>query len=469
MNKLIVVSLSLLSFGCALFAQDPPLEKQKDREKPPYIWPVEEEVRQSIMDWQDLKFGMFIHWGAYSQWGVVESWSISPEDYKFCTVRPENMSYFEYLQKYEDLQKTFNPINFNPDKWAEAAEYAGMKYVVFTTKHHDGFNMFDTKYSDYKITSENCPFHTNEKANIAKEVFDSFRSKGLKAGAYFSIADWNNNDYWWDYFPPKDRNINYSPTKHPEKWERLNDFINNQLDELTDGTYGDLNVLWFDLCGASPEKSLQWDRFAKTARDNQPGIMMVQRHSNTIYENYRTPEQRIPAEALDYPWESCMTMATQWSYKPNDRYRQADDIILKLVQIVSRGGNFLLNVGPGPDGELDPVAYERLKEIGDWMQVNSDGIYGTRAIAPFKEEKIAFTSKEDYVYAFYLNEKDEKLPEKIVINSFVPVSSKGVSLMGHDRPLKWRKTQDGIEVCIPESVRNMPPCKYVWGLKMKVK
>lgn len=458
--------------ACAsLSAQgDPIAEVKKDHEKPPYIPAAEPEVRASVAAWQDLKFGMFIHWGPYSQWGIVESWSICPEQYAFCMVRPKDKSYFEYLKEYEALKTTFNPVQFNPDKWAAAAENAGMKYVVFTTKHHDGFNMFDTKYSDYKITDMHCPFSTHPRANIAKEIFDAFRSRGMMAGAYYSIADWNHNDYWWDYLPPMDRNINYSPKKFPEKWERLNTFIDNQLNELTDGSYGPLGMLWFDLCGASREMSPQWDRFARTVRSNQPGIMMVARHMNSIYENYRTPEQRIPDQALDYPWESCMTMATQWSYKPHDRYKPARDILSILVQIVSRGGNLLLNVGPGPDGELDPTAYERLREIGDWMKVNSEGIYGTKAVAPYKEEKIAFTSKGNDIYAFYLADENEKtMPAKVLVRSFVPVDAQGVTLLGYKKPLKWRKVADGVEIEIPASLRNTPPCDYIWGFRMKVR
>ena len=460
----------MMSDETRVFTQDPLADpNRKDTRKPPYIAPKEQAVRDNIARWQDLKFGMFIHWGTYSQWGIVESWSLSPEEYKFCMVRPEGMDYFEYMKRYEALKTTFNPVKFNPEKWAEAAEYAGMKYVMFTTKHHDGFNMFDTEYTDYKVTDEDCPFHTNPKADIAKEIFDAFRARGMMAGAYYSIADWHCNDYWWDYFPPKSREINYSASKFPEKWQNLNDFINNQLDELTGGKYGDIDILWFDLCEPSPEMAPQWDRFAGTIRGNNPGAIMVARHQNTIYENYRTPEQRVPEVPLDYPWESCMTMATQWSYKPNDVYKPADQIIKILVQTVSRGGNLLLNVGPGPDGELDPTAYARLKEIGDWMTVNSEGIYGTDPVAPYFEDKLTFTLKDDSVYAFYLNEEDESMPEKIVLKSFEPASSKAVRLMGYDRPLKWKKTDAGIEIDIPASVRQTPPCDYVWGFRIEVK
>ena len=440
-----------------------------DKDDPPYIPAAEPEVRAAIAAWQDLKFGMFIHWGPYSQWGVVESWSICPEEYDFCMVRPEGMNYFDYVKRYEALKTTFNPQQFDPDKWAAAAQYAGMKYVVFTAKHHDGFNMFDTKYSDYKVTDTYCPFSTHPRANIAREIFDAFRARGMMAGAYYSIADWHHDDYWWRYLPPKDRNINYSPSKFPEKWERFNTFVDNQLDELTDGSYGPLGILWFDLCDASTEQRPQWERFARTVRTNQPEIMMVARHQHTIYENYRTPEQRIPDKALDYPWESCMTMATQWSYKPNDTYKSARTILSILVQIVSRGGNLLLNVGPGPNGDLDPVAYERLREIGDWMQVNGEGIYGTKAVAPYKEDKLVYTMKGDYVYAFYLSdEENPEVPEKITIRSFVPAGG-GITFLGYKKSLPWRRTSDGIEIEIPEPLQDNPPCNYIWGLRFRIR
>lgn len=467
-NKLIYCLLAFVVGSISLSAQDPLVEKKNNEHKPEYIYPEEAEVRENISNWQNLKFGMFIHWGTYSQWGIVESWSICPEAYKFCMVRPDGMSYDEYVKKYEALKNTFNPVKFDPEKWASAAQYAGMKYVVFTTKHHDGFNMYNTAYSNYKVTDKDCPFHTNANADIAARIFDAFRDKGMMAGAYYSIADWNNNDYWWDYFPPKDRNLNYPPEMFPEKWQRLNDFINNQLDELTGGRYGKLGMLWFDLCDASPDKHPQWDRFAKTVRSNQPDIMMVARHQNNIYENYRTPEQKIPDQALDYPWESCMTMATQWSYKPDDIYKSTHSILTTLVQIVSRGGNLLLNVGPGPDGELHPDAYRRLREIGDWMQVNGEGIYGTRAIAPYKEERIAFTSKGNYVYAFFLSDENEGMPGSIKIRSFVPQKGKQVTLLGSKIQLKWKKTSDGIEIIIPERLRRNPPCKMLWGIKIPV-
>src|ERR1700733_12379828 len=164
--------------------------------------PADTLVRQKLAYWQDSKFGLLMHWGTYSQWGIVESWSICPEDEGWTHRRgPSAASYNGDVQAYQKLQTTFNPIHFDPAKWAAAAKTAGMKYVVFTTKHHDGFCMFDTKQTDYKITSPN--------SNVAKAIFDAFRADGFMTGAYFSKPDWHSPDYWWPYFPPKDRNVNY--------------------------------------------------------------------------------------------------------------------------------------------------------------------------------------------------------------------------------------------------------------------
>ena len=444
--KLIKIFLFSLLFSGLTNGQD---------KRPPYIYPDDPKVLQKIKDWQDLKFGLFMHWGTYSQLGIVESWSLCPEDRDFTSVRPTNKSYFEYLKDYENLKTTFNPINFFPEKWAKAAKYAGMKYVVFTTKHHDGFNMFDTKETDYKITSKACPFSSNPRSNIAKEIFDAFRKENFMAGAYYSISDWNNKDFWWDYFPPLDRHINYSPEKYPEKWQHLNDFIYNQLNELTGGEYGRLDLLWFDLCSVSKEKKVDWLRFSELVRKNQPGIMMIARGSNDQYENYRTPEQEVPEKALDYPWESCITMGDSWSYKPSDKYKSTHQLIQLLVRTVSRGGNLLLNIGPGPDGDFDPVAYDRLKEIGDWIKINGEAIYGTKPLKPYYEKKLVFTQKDKFVYVFYLpDEKEKIMPEKITITSMRAGKGSSVFLMGFGKPLKWSKNGNGMDVEIPKQIRN---------------
>ena len=434
------------------------------------------------LEWfQDAKFGLMMHWGPYSQWGVVESWSLCSEDEPWCKRRLDD--YSEYKRQYKALKNTFNPINFNPDKWAEAAEYAGMKYVVFTTKHHDGFCMFDTQQTDYKITDTGCPFHEHPKANVTKEVFNAFRKRGFGTGAYFSKPDWDNENYWWPYFATPDRNVNYDPAKYPERWQEFCDFTFNQIEELMTG-FGQVDILWLDggwvrpratvnesvkaWCKSPYDQDINMPRIAAMARKHQPGLIIVDRTVTGKFENYRTPEQHVPHEPLDYPWETCMTMASSWSYNPNDHYKPARQLIHLLVDIVAKGGNFLLNIGPDANGEWAPDAYDRLKKIGNWMKVNGEAIYGTRPIAPYKETKVCFTSKKDgTVYAIYLAGSDEEMPPtKIMLNSHCPVKNGNITMLGVKEAVKWEPAVKGVLIHVPESAQKKPPCEHAWVFKI---
>ncbi len=430
-------------------------------------------VQKNLEDWQNLKFGLFMHWGTYSQWGIVESWSLCPEDEDWTQRKgPYSNSYFEYKKAYENLQTTFNPVNFNPNRWVDAAKMAGMKYIVFTTKHHDGFCMFDTKQTDYKITDSKCPYSNNPKSNVTKEIFGSFRDAGFKIGAYFSKPDWHNENYWWPYFPPKDRNVNYDPKRYPERWSRFKDFTFNQIEELM-SNYGKVDILWLDGGWVRPlasvDRNVEWQRgivydqdidmkrIATMAREKQPGIIVVDRSVPGEFENYTTPEQEIPDKPLDYPWETCMTMGNSWSYVPGDTYKTAHQLIHLLVKIVSRGGNFLLNIGPGPYGDWDPVAYSRLKEIGEWMKINCEGIYNTRPVAPYSSDNIYFTQSMDgkKIYAFYLSEKDEVQPgNSVTMKNLKLQKGAKITMSGFKGTFSWRSLGDDTIVEIPNSLKS---------------
>lgn len=453
------------------------------------------EIQERIREWQDLKFGLLMHWGTYSQWGIVESWSICPEDYGWCERRmgdnPQN--YFEYKKEYENLKTTFNPVNFNPEKWAKAAKDAGMRYLVFTTKHHDGFCMFDSKYTDYKITDEDCPFHTNPRANVTKEIFDAFRQEGLWTGAYFSKPDWHSPWYWDPYFPPMDRNVNYDPEQYPEKWDKFVEFTHNQILELmTD--YGQVDILWLDggwvakkskedvqnsylrkaaatqsgfVKSRTVNQDIRMDELVKKAREKQPKLIVVDRAVPGVHQNYLTPENRVPEKMLPYPWESCIIMGGGWSYSPNAQFKSGRELVHMLVDIVAKGGNLLLNIGPGPDGTWYEEAYDRLEKIGAWMKVNSEAIYATKAIAPYKEGKVCLTQKKGSVYAIYLaDEQEHEVPSKIWLSSVQPADDATLTLLGYQSPLQWEKVGGGFVVTIPEQVRKNPPCDYAWTIKI---
>jgi alpha-L-fucosidase len=384
-------------------------------------------VVKKLNQWQDYKFGLLMHWGPYSQWGVVESWSICPEDEGWCERRgPYANNYFEYVKSYEGLQKTFNPTNFQPEKWASAAKNAGMKYMVFTTKHHDGFCMFDSKFTDYKITGKETPFHSNPRANVTKEIFNAFRKEGLWVGAYFSKPDWHNKDYWDPKFPPYDRNPNYDLNRYPEKWNAYKRFTQNQINELL-SDYGKVDILWLDGGWVQPmtETSPRWgykpvhqdinmDSIAMEGRKKQPGLIVVDRAVEGPNQNYLTPEQQIPEKPLPYPWETCMTMGNSWSYVKNDQYKTSKQIAKNLALIISRGGNYLLNIAPGPSGDWDSMAYARLAEFGEWMKINQEAVYNTHPISPYEFKTKAglhFVMTENNkkeVYLFLLNPEFNK-------------------------------------------------------------
>lgn len=433
-----------------------------------YQYPEDPKVAEKLEHWRDQKFGMIIHWGIYAVPGIVESWSICNEDW---INRDSTIRYDDYKRWYWGQSEQFNPQKFNPEQWAKAAKDAGMKYLVFTTKHHDGFNMFDTKESDYKITSG--PFKDHPRSNVAKHVFEAFRNEGLMIGAYFSKPDWHSQYFWWDKYATPDRNVNYDIRKNPWRWNKFKEFTHNQINELTT-EYGEIDILWLDGGWVRPintinDEVLSWgapipnfdqeidmSTVAKIARKNQEGILIVDRTVHGEFENYRTPEQAIPADKSEDPWESCITLGGAWSYVPNDNFKSSEWAIHTLVEIVAKGGNLLLGVGPTAEGEFLPVQIERLKEIGQWMDKNGAAIYGTRTMDHYNYEHIYFTKgKEADRYAIVLlGNKHPELENKIVWEGNMPTKGSKVILLGEERSLKWTMEGNKTIIKISEKIKN---------------
>jgi len=434
-----------------------------------------------------LKFGVMMHWAPSSQWGIVESWSLCSEDEDWCKRRIEN--YDEYKKQYEDLKRTFNPMKFNPEKWAQAAKDAGMKYVVFTTKHHDGFCMYDSQYTDYKVTDKECPFHTNPKSDLAKEVFHEFRKLGFMIGAYFSKPDWHSDDFWWKKFATPDRNANYDIQKYPDRWQKFVTFTHNQINELMTN-YGTIDILWLDGCWVRnySEKDLETEKrivnynnyrvqnqdiimplIAANSRKKQPGLLIVDRAVPGPHQNYLTPENQIPQGTLPYPWETCMPMTPSWSYEPGLAYKSAGQLIHSLVDIVAKGGNFLLKFAPTAEGDFEEEAYDRLREIGEWMKMNGEAIYSSRPVFPYREGKVCFTQLTDgTTYATYLCDEDEiSFPRILQLKEFVPCSGAEITLLGLGMTLQWRSIGHGCEIEFPDSILKNLPSKYAWTLKIQ--
>ena len=423
-----------------------------------YTPPTEPDVQAKLEEWQDLKFGMLIHWGLYAVPGIVESWSICSEDEDWIP-RDSTMRYDDYKRWYWSLNKMFNPRQFDPDQWAQAARKAGMKYVVFTTKHHDGFAMYNTKYSDFSIAKG--PFADHPKADVAKYVFEAFRKQNMMIGAYYSKPDWHSQDYWWDRYATPDRHVNYKIANHPYRWERYKNFVFNQIDEIT-SNYGKIDILWLDGGWVrAPKEDINMDRIAKMARENQPGLIIVDRTVTGKYENYRTPEKMIPDRQLPYPWETCVPLSKDWGYVPGAEFKTPQQILNMLVEVVAKGGSLLLGVGPTPSGVIEPVVVERLTAIGEWLQTNGEAIYGTRTLPLCNEDNIWFTQSKDYrdKYAIIVVDDPRKVGSTLTWRFNLPSNKKGeMVLLNTGEQLKYKVKGGQVEVVLPAAalVTGMP-------------
>ena len=369
-----------------------------------YVWPEDKKVLEKLEWFRDQKLALMMHWGPYSQLGIVESWALSDKDADWSRDCIDwNVTGEEFKREYFALNKTFNPVRFEPDKWAECAKEAGMKYVIFTTKHHDGFCMFDSQFSDYKITANDCPYHDARYADISHYLFDAFRAKDIGIAAYFSKADWHVDSYWHnnsDCTILQSRGPSYVPKDDPAEWERFVSFTQNQIMEL--GTkYGPLDIMWFDAGWVCAEngQDIRLGEVIDKVREFQPGMLCCDRTIGGEYENYVTPEQCVPEEPMNIPWESCITLGTSFSFKYEDRYKTPKEVITLLTDIVCKGGNLAINVGPQPDGRLPEGAIRSMQGFGKWLQEYGEAIYGTRPVSPYKKDGIAFTQKAENIYA----------------------------------------------------------------------
>jgi len=428
-----------------------------------YVWPKEPEVRKQLDKWQDLKFGMLIHWGLYSQLGIVESWSICAEEENWIP-RDSTIVYDTYKRNYWATINTFKPERFDPSAWSKTGKQAGMNYVVFTTKHHDGFNMFDTKQSDFSIT--HGAFKEDPRRNAAKEVFNAFRSEGYMIGAYFSKPDWHSQYYWWDRYSTPDRNNNYSIIKNPWRWNKFKEFVYNQIEELVNGDYGTIDILWLDGGWVRPgqtgdaerlgrnykgSQDIDMPKIASMVRKYQPSILIVDRTVAGEFENYRTPERGIPDTQQVTPWESCIPLGNDWGFVPTDRYKSPAKVIHTLIEIVAKGGNLLLGIGPKPDGTLPDNVTERLIQIGNWLQKNGEAIYNTRTTPVYNDADTWFTQSKDgkKIYALVCLEEGNPLPRKLVWKGNEPSPGSKMICLQTGKTVSWKKTNAGIEVSLP--------------------
>lgn len=448
--KLMMLGLALSAgFTTQIQAQEAQSFVHQQSNTEDYVWPTDPQVLTKLKHWQDQKFGVLMHWGLYSVPGVVESWSICSEDW---IVRERKPTYEEDKAWYWSQKDSLNPVNFDPSKWADVMKKAGMKYMIFTTKHHDGFCMFDTKYTDFSIA--HGPFGKDPRHNIAKEVFDAYRNKGFMIGCYFSKPDWHSKWFWNPYYATPNRRINYKKQQHPDWWQNYRKFTQNQLNELTTD-YGNIDILWLD-GGWITGDEIGLDTILVDARKRNPGMISVDRTIRGKNENYQTPEQGIPAKQLDIPWESCITLSHAWGWTPNAKFKSPNKVIGILSEIVAKGGCLALGVGPKADGTLQPEVVNTLLKIGNWLNKNGQAIYSTVNAAHYNDGKVWFTADKNgkTLYAIYALEDGEKTPKTITWTENKPKGK--LVLLQNGKSVKYTVKGNQVTVTLPSGLKNEP-------------
>ena len=388
---------------------------------------------QARKEFQDGKFGIFLHWGIYSMFGQGE-WYMNTD----------NIDCHEYAK----AASGFYPSRFNAQEWVAAIKASGAKYICITSRHHDGFSMFDTKYSDYDIVDA-TPF----KRDVIKELAEECRKQGIRLHLYYSHLDWTREDY----YPLGRTGHGTGRTSHGE-WATYYQFMNHQLTELLTN-YGPIGAIWFDGMWDQPE-GFDWKLEEQYALIHklQPACLIGNNHHKAPYpgEDFQMFERDLPGENKagfsgqsvvgNLPLETCETMNGMWGYKIKDQnYKSVTDLVRLLVRAAGKGANLLMNIGPQPDGELPAVALERLAEVGEWMKVYGETIYGTRGGCIVPHPWGVTTQRENKLYVHILELQDKAL--------FLPLEGKKVrKAVGYaDRlPVKFRKCEGGVMLYLPE-------------------
>lgn len=394
------------------------------------------------VEWfRDLALGMFIHWSVDSQLGMVISHSMvgaSPD----------------YLDRYiNELPRTFHPKKFDPDDWARLAKLAGMKYVVFTTKHHSGFCMFDTKTTDFNVMNTPC------RQDVTRRIVEAFRRRGIAIGFYFSP-----DDFWLlrKLGIEIQREV---PSVRPSRVPALMEHNKAQLRELLTG-YGPVDILFLD---GPPEglRELAWEL--------QPQIVVTR-------GEMKTPEQEIPGVPSEGPWEACFTMGTQWQFKPTEEYKTGTKLIEMLVETRAKGGNLLLNVGPHPDGEIPFEQERRLRELGLWVFVNHEAVYEVRPWGVTHEGEVWYTKAKDgdTVYAAVTGKPWEYgKPTTITLKGVRATERTDIEILGQSgRVLEykpginpravWKQTEEGLRITAMRAQRLYNDRSWPYPVILKI-
>jgi len=446
-----------------------PVDKRQSSE---YKWPHIEQSQKNRTErtkwWRDAKFGMFIHWGLYAipagiwkgkEYDGIGEWIMSHADIG--------------VEEYGKLADQFNPTKFDARQWVQIAKEAGMKYIVITSKHHDGFCMFDSKVTDYDIVDA-----TPYGKDVLKALNTECKKAGIKFCTYYSILDWHHPAQMLK--EKQGRHIYGRNLIKPGRKQEYKDYVKAQLCELV--RQYDPALLWFDGGWMDWWKGEDGIEIVEYLWSISPDIIINNRATGKTEEfiaDYSTPEQRIPKGRAERLFETCMTMNDTWGYKKNDQnWKSAKTLIVNLVDIVSKGGNYLLNVGPTAEGLIPEPSVVRLKKMGRWLKVNGEAIYATGTWKVYKQDPketdnnasqdevdIRFTRRGDFVYAACLDWPEGPVEiRSLGRDSIGGRKIREVVMLGSREKLRWNMTGESLSVIPPKR----KPCKYVYVFRIKL-
>jgi len=465
MKKVLFINLlALVSFSLLLSCRQEKPAEEDVQTTTNYLNEPREDFDSRMEWWRDARFGMFIHWGAYAVPAGIY------KDQEVDGIGEWIMKKGQVpISEYEEFAKQFDPVKFNAEEWVRIAKDAGMKYIVITSKHHDGFALWNSEVSDYNIV---------DFAPYGKDILDALskacKKEGIALGFYHSIMDWHHPDAQSQSYLMRDSLVH--PNGNPGFPRYVEEYLKPQVKELIDNY--DPAILWFDgewTPEFTHEQGLELYQYVRSLKPDilinnrvdkgRKGMQGMNKEGENYAGDFGTPEQEILDATSALDWESCMTMNDTWGFKQSDHnWKSAELLIHNLIDIAAKGGNYLLNVGPTADGEIPEPSVARLQQMGEWLRVNGEAIYKTeKLVKNFKEgDNIRYTKKkgESTYYAIALQR-----PETITFNYVKPSEGSSIYLLGVEQPLKWSYAgSGGVEINVPAGITDIN--EFAWVFKI---